>query len=184
MDPDLLRQRRNLIAISVILLLFDFAEVRIGKINVLGTELLVGDPQVLMTFAWLMWAYFFVRYYQYWRRCKAPVRATYKDQMAVQQSRFEDANGHIRQDAMGMTVEGRLQKTSPFRREIVYEVPQYDPAHGRVSVEISAVPVHFGEFLRWRIRSVVHTALHSHVVTDHVLPFALAFAAPVVTVLH
>lgn len=67
MDADLLRQRRNLIAISTVLLLFDFADVKITKIGVLGTDLLVGDARVLMAAAWLMWLYFFVRYYQYWR---------------------------------------------------------------------------------------------------------------------
>ena len=54
MNADLLRQRRNLIAISMVLLLFDFAKVNIAKVNVLGTDLLVGNAQVLMFFAWAM----------------------------------------------------------------------------------------------------------------------------------
>ena len=47
MNADLLRQRRNLIGISAILLIFDFANVRIAKVSLLGTKLLAGNVQVL-----------------------------------------------------------------------------------------------------------------------------------------
>ncbi|QLQ03885.1 MAG: hypothetical protein HZY77_15000 [Thiobacillus sp.] len=65
MTNDLLRQRRNLLITSIGLLLFDFAHMSVAKVSILGTELLVGDPIILKVFAWGMWAYFLLRYYQY-----------------------------------------------------------------------------------------------------------------------
>lgn len=67
MNTDLLRQRRNLILISGGLLLFDFANVSVAKISVMGTELLIGNAKVIAYFAWAMWCYFLLRYYQYLR---------------------------------------------------------------------------------------------------------------------
>ena len=67
MNADLLRQRRNLIGISAILLIFDFANVRIAKVSLLGTELLAGNVQVLAVCAWVIRFYILIRYYQYLR---------------------------------------------------------------------------------------------------------------------
>jgi hypothetical protein len=67
MNPDLLRQRRNLIAISAFLVLFDIANIQVAKLSLLGNELIVGNVQVLIYSAWCLWAYFLLRYYQYWR---------------------------------------------------------------------------------------------------------------------
>jgi hypothetical protein len=67
MNPDLLRQRRNLIAISTFLVLFDVANVQIAKVSLLGNELIIGNVRVLIYSAWCLWGYFLLRYYQYWR---------------------------------------------------------------------------------------------------------------------
>ena len=82
MNPDLLRQRRNLVAISSILLVFDFANVQITKISVIGTELLVGNAHVLIVCAWVIWAYFLLRYYQYWRvEPHQPIKNTFREKI-------------------------------------------------------------------------------------------------------
>jgi hypothetical protein len=48
MNNDLLRQRRNLILISGALIIYDFAEISIAKISLLGSDLLVGRPEALL----------------------------------------------------------------------------------------------------------------------------------------
>lgn len=65
MDEGLEKSRRNLMAISLVLTLFDFAQVSIGEINLLGTNLIVGNPDVLRAFLWVLWAYLLVRYLQH-----------------------------------------------------------------------------------------------------------------------
>ena len=62
MEGRLGRRRRNLLIITVGLLLFEFADVDIAKVGLLGTELLVGKPKVIEYFAWVLWLYFFWRY--------------------------------------------------------------------------------------------------------------------------
>lgn len=64
MDDGLSKSRRNLIIVSIILIVFDVAAVSITKVNVLGTELLVGNPIVVHVLLWILWAYFFIRYTQ------------------------------------------------------------------------------------------------------------------------
>jgi hypothetical protein len=64
MDDDLAKSRRNLIVLSVLLLIFDIASISIGKVSVLGTELVVGNAQILPTLLWSIWAYLLLRYVQ------------------------------------------------------------------------------------------------------------------------
>jgi len=47
MDDEIFRQRHYLIAISTMLILFDFCDIKIAKVGVLGIELIVGSPDVL-----------------------------------------------------------------------------------------------------------------------------------------
>lgn len=67
MGEGLLRQRRNLVIISGILIVFDFTSITIDKVNLLGIHFLVGKPENLIIIAWVLWAYFLLRYYQYLR---------------------------------------------------------------------------------------------------------------------
>lgn len=92
MNADKLRQRRNLIAISVLLLVFDFAEVKVSKVSILGTELLVGNVQILVVCAWVLWAYFFLRYYQYWRlESEQRIRKAFSKQLVSYARKFTNA---------------------------------------------------------------------------------------------
>src|SRR5688572_2283141 len=69
MEEPALRQRRNLMAMSCLLLVFDFADISIAKVSILGTELVVGKPRVLIIFIWAVWAYALLRYYQFTQDC-------------------------------------------------------------------------------------------------------------------
>jgi len=57
--------------VCVVLLLYDFADVSIEKISLLGTELAVGRPEVLVAGLWLLFAYFLLRYYQFFTAAKS-----------------------------------------------------------------------------------------------------------------
>lgn len=66
MDSGLLRQRRNLVSISSVLIVYDFAEIKIRQVGWMGTSIEVGNPAALSIIVWVVWLYFFLRYYQYW----------------------------------------------------------------------------------------------------------------------
>ena len=62
---DFIRQRRNLIVISLILLGVEAFGLEIKRINALGNEILIQNPGMVNVALWLAWAYWFIRYYQY-----------------------------------------------------------------------------------------------------------------------
>src|SRR3989338_8065290 len=126
MDSDLLRQRRNLMMISGGLLLFDFANVTVAKVSILGTELLIGNVKVLIYCAWFLWGYF----------C--------------------------------FTRSGLRLK---------YSMMEYQTNIG-TDLEIEKGVLPLLKTAWWYAKSWFHIAAHTPKVTDHILPFLLAAAAP------
>ena len=61
------RQRRNLMIVSLVLLFSEATELKVEKISAFGTELLVGQPQAVTMALWVAAVYWLVRFYQYSR---------------------------------------------------------------------------------------------------------------------
>ncbi len=61
------RQRRNLMIVSLVLLFSEATELKVEKISAFGTELLVGQSQAVTTALWVAAVYWLVRFYQYSR---------------------------------------------------------------------------------------------------------------------
>ena len=128
MNVDLLRQRRNLIAVSGVLLVFDFAQVKIVKVSVLGTELLVGNVQVLMFCAWVLWAYFTLRYYQYWR---VEPNKYIRNSFIKQLEKYARSYSKIRdQDEIGQSCQYRFCRVGLVKW--AYIDSKYNPERGDV----------------------------------------------------
>ena len=67
MSEDLRRQRRNLMAISFLIWFLKFCGIKIVKISVLGAQAEIGNPEGIIIAIWIIWFYFLIRYYQYYR---------------------------------------------------------------------------------------------------------------------
>jgi len=171
MSPDLLRQRRNLIAISSVLIVFDFAQVSITKISVLGTELLVGDARTLLFFAWMIWAYSLLRYYQY-LRAEGDLKITAAFQGGIDARLFPYVFRKIQKDRTGQI--SRMRTGLHWR----YVVAEYDNQTGTVQ-PLHTGPIPLIYMLWWGLRSAFEVAVHTPKATDHILPILLAIAAPV-----
>ena len=66
MSLDLLRQRRNLMILSSILLFLKFAEIEISKFSIVGIEFSsFKNPNSIFIVLWIFYIYFAIRYYQY-----------------------------------------------------------------------------------------------------------------------
>jgi hypothetical protein len=163
MTNDLLRQRRNLLITSIGLLLFDFAHMSVAKVSILGTELLVGGPIILKIFAWVMWAYFLLRYYQYLKAER--VHGVKPD---VHNILYSKALGYSLR-ATGMT--------SPIGIDISNNGTRWSYSVGQ---ETSSLPLMLSRW--WTLQAYITTAVHTPKVTDHFLPFALAIATPLVII--
>jgi len=60
-----LRQRRNLIGISLIIFFVTFSGIHLSKLNFLGNELEIGRPYFINVGLWLAYFYWLARYIQY-----------------------------------------------------------------------------------------------------------------------
>lgn len=170
MDNDLLRQRRNLILVSSGLLLFDFAKVTVLKVSILGTELLIGDANVLAIFAWVLWGYFLLRYYQYLRI--ETTLGIIKDFESLFQGRgrayvFKKINRDSLTGSIDFTREGLRWH---------YTVNDYNPGVGTYQV-IDRGLLPRAKATWWLVKSFLYVAFNTPKVTDHILPFLLAIAA-------
>lgn len=66
MSADLLRQRRNLLITSLVLIAINLAGATVkSDVSVLGASIQFANPERIVWGAWVLWAYFFVRYWQY-----------------------------------------------------------------------------------------------------------------------
>ncbi|MBA3022996.1 MAG: hypothetical protein KKB48_03940 [Gammaproteobacteria bacterium] len=73
-----IRQRRDLFVISALLIVAQVAHFRINEtLSLLGASITVGKPEVLVYSLWLLWAYWLVRYVQFFRREKAVDKVKY-----------------------------------------------------------------------------------------------------------
>lgn len=61
------RQRRNLMIASLVLLFSEASDLKVAKIAAFGTDLLVGKPENVTTALWVATGYWLIRYYQYAR---------------------------------------------------------------------------------------------------------------------
>ena len=176
MNPDLQRQRRNLILVSLWLLVFEFAQVKIGTVSVLGTELFVGSPRTLIVLSWLLWAYFFLRYYQYWRaENKRDIRDAFEYRMDSYANAF--AAPKVLLNPAGQLTGFKIIKIGPLRW--CYAHTKYNPNTGYAE-QHNSPPLPNGRMLLWSIKSAFFTCLNTTHATDQILPFALGIAAPVV----
>lgn len=65
LSPGLLRQRRNLMLMSLLLFAKEFAQLELTGLSAQGVGLAIGDTKNLILMAWVIWAYFLVRYAWY-----------------------------------------------------------------------------------------------------------------------
>lgn len=181
MDDDILRQRRNLIAISTVLILFDFADVKIAKVSVLGTELIVGSPNVLIIFTWVIWAYLLLRYYQYWRQ---------DNRSLFTQTMFETVRGYalLHSNSASFKKAHTPSNRNAIQTDLIFDsqwklrfsITDYLHDQQQV-VEISSLNVPIWRTIYWKIKAALFFVIHTPHFTDHILPFTLAISAPLVT---
>jgi hypothetical protein len=162
-------------SISAALLLFDFAEVKIAKIGILGTDLVVGNVHVLIFSAWVLWAYFFLRYYQYWRMGSRKVRDAFEARF---QHYLNIYAGNRRDEITGSFLRFELVRSGLLKWNNVASA--YSPVIGEDN-KVFARQVSILGFAIMTTQAAGYVALHTTHVTDHLLPFALGIAAPVAT---
>jgi hypothetical protein len=66
-DSGFVRQRRNLMIVSLVLLFSEVADLQIEKLSAFGNELVIGKPYAINAALWVAGFYWLLRFYQYSR---------------------------------------------------------------------------------------------------------------------
>jgi|SRR6266853_5489685 len=191
MDEDgFIRQRRNIIVVSLLLLFAEAYGFTFTELNLLGSKAVMTRPLPMAPVLWFAWAYLLLRYWQAFREQGEPTfYATYRQHIAAHLYRLalELARTHV-------------QITSPQRVEfpgdtipagvvyVHYLTTRITGATVNVLYNAHIEPTggftqhtqqeSFGFFvLTWaRTRGILHVTFNTSVFTERYLPFAVALS--------
>jgi hypothetical protein len=177
MSDGLLRQRRNLMLVSCMLILFDGAGAKLEKVSVLGNELTAARPLALAIGAWIVWAYLLVRYLQYLGA---------EGNLGITDAIDEKMLGYVKSarsltplvDEIGQQPYWVLAPVAPLRWKVTLQ--HYSPESSSVLESVHEITFLSG--LWWRLRAIVSVSWRTPKVTDYVLPLMLAALALAVAV--
>lgn len=168
MLPGLIRQRRNLIASSIALLVFELADVTLEKISILGNEVRVNNADSIKVITFVACLYFLVRYYQYIQNNHGTgLQAEYRSiisgltrQQLALWTRSDDVSiGDLKRVGLGLDVHYRLIDSDSVRSDLL---------RGRIP---------WRRFVTMNMKAVWCITVNTPLATDYVLPYILAGTA-------
>ncbi len=189
------RQRRNLMIISLVLLFSEVAQLKVTKLSAFGNELLVGEPNAVATAMWLAGIYWLVRYYQYSRpifrtsiqgallpyvqsQGKSIALAKLLTQNAELRAHFPDVPGKLTYEIFdvrndGITLDYDMDLDFSVRKKAVHGAHVIDQEYGHFKVSLKRSDLGWARTKAW-LNLVVNTTQF----TELILPYIL-FSLPV-----
>jgi len=168
MSADLLRQRRNLLIVSLALLAVYYTGASFkDEIGAFGSVIKVKHPERMIQGAWVFWAYFLLRYWQYLTdEIKLGIRVQMEGWLL---DKFADPN--LR--------DGMTYYTWSWRYLVFWEVTikrDMDPINKKPpTLRKISLPVK----ILATTRAFIHVSLTTPKFTDYLLPYCVA-ALPVI----
>ncbi|WP_146219948.1 hypothetical protein [Marinomonas alcarazii] len=176
MSEGLIRQRRNLISVSGVLIFLKFAGVEISKLSFLGLDFdELKNPSAFYLLIWVAYFYFALRYYQYfWQEGRSKLTSYYISGV-----------GHLTIDkvwtnAKKNKINGEFRTYEPNTLEELegndwkYEAT-YRKADGTETVVGKVLEKK--ERVKCRVNTIINLTFHTSAVTDYLLPFLFAIGA-------
>lgn len=172
-----IRQRRNLIAVSLVLWFVETSSLTLSKLNILGNEFPISNPAAVNHALWIAWVYWFVRYYQYFRHAHG-----------IQQT-MEAFHGHMYHPMKDLAL---------ARGRHVYPEPEFFVSIDRIASRslgkwvarlvvdprtstsgtdkriLHDEPLSFRDLFMPRIRAAWYLVVRTRFVTEYILPFLVA----------
>jgi len=193
------RQRRNLMIVSLVLLFSEATDLKVEKISAFGTELLVGQPQAVTMALWIAAIYWLIRFYQY-------SNAGYKgvlnnavqhhvekyevcEPVALKRLLHEEPNlldpiSGIKATSTFECIQFGIHNSKPNYFEVLLGLKKVaTDGTGGIDQRLDPKIVRIdGTDLFWlRVRAWIHLILHTTLFTELVLPY-IVFALPVLYV--
>ncbi|MBA1147390.1 hypothetical protein H0Z60_10015 [Ectothiorhodospiraceae bacterium WFHF3C12] len=171
------RQRRNLIAICVVIVFYDHAQIEVSGISFLGAQIGIGHPQAIVHALWVAWFYFSVRYYQYFKAARAD-ELWQTTRMAFDRFARRTILQHLSSGGVewrGAPSVGDFQRRGLLRVGVT--LPKYHPSEGKLD-EGQDIEIPLWRFAGPALASLWYLTVHTPLATDVILPFILAVLAP------
>lgn len=185
LSQDTIRQRRNLIITSLLLIFIKIADVKFGnQVSFLGATLTIGKPSVILNCIWLFEAYFLWRFYQYFSTDKA------YSSLISQFGDYLERYTLIKivqlickpRNLKGLVGDGHTYKSLTRKDLFTYTVEatlsiDYLPSDGieKRQTEIVQISVIKLEFLR--LLAVIGFLFKARIITDYFIPYMLVIFA-------
>ena len=170
------RQRRNLMAISLVLFFYISSGIVMDTINILGNSFKVTTPSHVGSILYIVWGYFLLRYYQYFRHMPlAELRTKYAEKMSKIVS------------VVGVKLFKKGYKTSnKFSLSGIYvfrdgkewmvsmDVDISDEAQSPLKRNVERINVDTIHLIMPRLKAAFHIAINTRFITEYFLPFLVA----------
>ena len=144
----------------------------------MGTSIEVGNPAALSFIVWVMWFYFFLRYYQYWSSEKdANILRDLYEMLQVQafkycNDKYKFSNNYGWDGSLSLVRE-RLFKWKMEKKD-------FEVGRGTFISDSFSVPIVL--LMWWSIKAFLGYCFHKKHMSEHVLPFILAICAPLIKI--
>ncbi len=182
-EEGFVRQRRNLIVVSVLLLFADALAFRFAEINIVGNRVELAEPVRVTPFLWAVWIYLLLRYWQAFKEhggesftsfMKGYIGGSATNFVIEQaQTRLERTPNIVRHQNRPNVVINDLPHPGLYARaRIGYEIRQGELAV-RNEMELT---ISWPRMLWFYIRGALVSTFNRSIVSEKYLPFAFAFA--------
>jgi hypothetical protein len=175
MQEGLLRQRRNLFVVCALLWLMKYGGITLKKMSLAGFEVEFARPEALTLALWLVYAYFLYRYYQYFTG-----EGLDKLRAIFGQAINERCEPIIRRIVKSVQPESNDQMLYAFpvlrQNNWIYHGQFYVRNEDGSAKELQSfeLPVRRRQLGSGLALAFLESTFRSSVVTDYLLPFALA----------
>lgn len=182
MSPEFLRQRRNLIGINAIIILFKVAEISIKELTILGTTFDINKPEVIPYFVWTLWVYFLIRYYQYLR-----MESSFKIFMDLMDSVNRNLLNYV-----DLKFKTQPDKDGRYVKRALNNIGLWDWKYARVKHNYNSdaeIPQHLENkviskllIFKYVLKKTISMCVHTNYFTEYLLPFFVAFLALIISI--
>lgn len=180
LSQDTIRQRRNLVVTSVLLIFIKLADVSFGNsVNFLGAKLSIGKPEIIHQGILIFLLYFLWRFYQYFSTDKAyrallnQYREYMKNHTTIKIVQLICKPRSLK-GLSGEYLYKNIERKSLFKYTVdASSSESYDPIHGKVIenkfvAEISAISLEIS-----RLVATLGFAFRARILTDYFVPYLL-----------
>ncbi len=188
------RQRRNLIAISLVLLFAETTGISVDHLSILGIDIELDSPNSVIAWLWAGYAYWLLRYYQYFLAIpNKGIRTGFQSRLLPTLIRFAMEKEETESEELKIARLASPERTVRLHNLGAAFMPrnavtaQFNVITERTTSEggnlIKEIPQKDYAFSSWRLlfpatRSALLTVVNTPFFSEYFLPFAIAAAPP------